>query len=137
MWIEILAGLFVMVGAFFMTLAAIGVWRFADFYTRVHAPTKAATLGLFFLLFGTAIWQGEGVVWAKALLAVLFIGATAPVGAHLLTRAAYRSGIRPAVDPSPDEYAPEVARQRARWHPERPGHLRDADPETEEHPRDP
>ena len=92
-------------GTFFMFVASLGVLRLSDFYLRIHAPTKAATLGLSFLLLALALRVREVELVTKALLALLFIGATAPVGAHILARAAYRSGVLPSRDTDPDEYS--------------------------------
>lgn len=91
MWSELLAAGAILIGTAFVFIAAIGIWRLPDFYMRVHAPTKAATLGLFFLLLATAITLSDPTATTKAVLAVLFVGATAPAGAHLLTRAALRT----------------------------------------------
>jgi len=113
LWIEWLIAACVLIGVFFMAVAGLGVLRLTDFYSRVHAPTKAATLGLIFLLIAVAIHLGEPVVVTKAILAILFVAATAPVGAHVLARAAYRSGIPASPDTSPDAYAPVVARRKA------------------------
>jgi len=93
-------------GVFFMFVASLGVLRLGDFYTRIHAPTKAATLGLFFLLMGLALEVSDETAVAKALLAMTFIGMTAPVGAHILARAAYRCGVRPPT--RVDEYESRV-----------------------------
>jgi multicomponent Na+:H+ antiporter subunit G len=103
--IEVVAILF---GTFFMFVAAVGVLRLKDFYMRVHAPTKAATLGLIFFFVAIAIDVHETAVVTKAILAFLFISATAPVGAHLLARAAYRNGVRPADETGIDQYARAV-----------------------------
>lgn len=103
MLIEILEITALLVGAFFMLVASVGVFRLTDFHTRIHAPTKAATLGLAFLFVALALHLQETAAVTKALLAMLFIGMTAPVGAHILARAAYRSGVRPRV--KIDEYA--------------------------------
>lgn len=91
MWSEIIASLAIIVGTAFVFIASVGVWRLPDFYMRVHAPTKAATLGLICLLLGTAITLAEPPATMKAILVMLFIGATAPVGAHLLMRSALRT----------------------------------------------
>jgi multicomponent Na+:H+ antiporter subunit G len=104
MVIEILEVAALLLGVFFMLVASFGVFRLPDFHTRIHAPTKAATLGLAFLLVALALHVQETAAVTKALLAMLFIGMTAPVGAHILARAAYRSGVRPRV--KKDEYAP-------------------------------
>lgn len=113
MWSERAAVALILAGAFFVLVSSIGVFRLPDFYLRVHAPTKAATLGLFFLLGAFALDVRDRAVVTKAILAVLFIGTTAPVGAHLLTRAAYRHGVPSCSDPETDEYAAVVQRRRA------------------------
>jgi multicomponent Na+:H+ antiporter subunit G len=104
MLIEVTA---VVIGVFFMFVASLGVLRLGDFYARIHAPTKAATLGLAFLLVALAIEVRDKVAVSKAVLAMLFIGMTAPVGAHILARAAYRRFVRPSV--RVDQYANYVA----------------------------
>lgn len=108
-YIEIAMLLF---GAFFMFVASLGVLRLVDFYTRIHAPTKAATLGLAFFLTALAIHIRSTTGVAKALLAMLFIGMTAPAGAHIFARAAYRNRVRPAA--KIDEYAPLATRHEER-----------------------
>lgn len=100
MLIEVIA---IVSGVFFMFVASLGVLRLGDFFARIHAPTKAATLGLAFLLAGLAIEVRDNVTITKAALAMLFIGMTAPIGAHVLARAAYRRGVRPSV--RVDQYA--------------------------------
>jgi multicomponent Na+:H+ antiporter subunit G len=101
----------VLLGTFFMFVASLGVLRLSDFYARIHAPTKAATLGLAFLLAALALHLRELTSVTKAVLAILFIGVTAPVGAHILARAAYRSGVR-APSTTLAEYRPRVQRER-------------------------
>jgi multicomponent Na+:H+ antiporter subunit G len=115
----------IVVGVFFMFVASFGLLRLSDFYLRLHAPTKAATLGLVFLLVGVALTVQEKSVITKAFLAVLFIAATAPVGAHLLSRAAYRNGVPPE-DTELDEYAP-VPRARKLDPVKEPIHAEDLD----------
>jgi len=90
---EILAGTVALIGAFFVFSAALGLVRMPDVYLRMHAATKAGTLGSGLLLVGVAIWSGEPDVVLRALAAVLFLVITAPVAAHLLGRAAYISGV--------------------------------------------
>ncbi len=99
----VVAAFAIAVGVFFMFVASLGLLRFPDFYLRVHAPTKAATLGLFSLVAALLVWVPE-VEEAQALLAALFIGATIPVSAHILLRGAHRTGLRPG-NTSVDEYA--------------------------------
>lgn len=109
-WIEIAA---IAAGVFFMFVSSLGVFRLPDFYARIHAPTKAATLGLICLLAAVANEVPDKTVATKAVLAVLFIGLTAPAGAHLLARSAYRNGVRASPRTRIDEYAPMVKRRKA------------------------
>ncbi len=105
------------IGSFFMVIAALGIFRLPDFYQRIHAPTKAATLGLMLLLVAVSVnFRDEGVA-TKSLLALIFFGATAPVGAHILCRAAYRRGVRPIVEAKQDEYAEALVRHSSATEP--------------------
>jgi multicomponent Na+:H+ antiporter subunit G len=111
LWIRSLELAAIIVGVFFMFVASLGVLRLPDFYSRLHAPTKAATLGLFCLLLAVIIAVPEAVMVTKALLAVVFVAATAPVGAHILARAAYRRGVPRTEATELDEYAEAVRRR--------------------------
>lgn len=90
---EIVAGLCVLVGAFFVLAAAVGVVRMPDVYTRMHAATKSGILGSGLMLVGVAVDAAESAVVLRALAALGFLIATTPIGAHLLGRAAYISGV--------------------------------------------
>jgi len=90
---DILAGIVVLVGAVFALAAGVGVLRMPDVYVRMHAATKAGTLGSGMMLLGVALHSGESDIVLRALAAVVFLIATAPVAAHLLGRAAYISGV--------------------------------------------
>ena len=85
----------VWVGIFFMAVTALGIIRLPDFYSRLHAVSKAETLGLSLLTLGLGIYQGVGLVMVKLLMATALILITAPTAAHLLARAAARLGIQP------------------------------------------
>ena len=84
---------FMLVGAVFIFIAAIGLLRLPDLFMRMHANTKSATLGVGFIMIGTAIYFSEITVTTRALAVVIFLFITAPIGSHLLARAAYFSGI--------------------------------------------
>lgn len=79
----------IFVGTFFMFLGSFGIVRLPDFYTRVHAQTKSATLGLVSLLIAAGLSLATWETGFKAGLAVFFHFLTNPVGAHMITRAAY------------------------------------------------
>ncbi|MEM1398961.1 MAG: monovalent cation/H(+) antiporter subunit G [Pseudomonadota bacterium] len=90
---DLIAGALVLFGSCFGLIAAIGVFRMPDLYVRMHAASKAGTLGVGSLLLAVAFHGGETSVVARALIAIFFLVLTAPVGAHLLARAAYVSGV--------------------------------------------
>ena len=78
------------VGSFFFLAGAIGFVRLPDFYTRVHAPTKAATLGIPFMAFASMLVHlGAGFeIWMEDVLIILFVFLTVPVSTQILIRAA-------------------------------------------------
>jgi multicomponent K+:H+ antiporter subunit G len=77
-------------GSLFILTAAVGLLRLPDFYTRAHAPTKAATLGLLLCASGSVFLYGtqDTAVWLEKLLLMLFVLLTAPVSTQLLVRGA-------------------------------------------------
>ena len=91
---DIFASIFVLVGLFFFAVGAIGVVRMPDTYHRLHAATKSATLGLMGLLIGVVFHIGTGAVDAKVVTVLIFTFAAAPVGSHMLAKAALRVGDR-------------------------------------------
>lgn len=88
-----IAGALFVFGAFLMLLTGIGLLRMPDVFTRMHAATKGASLGVALLLLGAALVFGETAIVTKALVTIVFIFLTAPVAGHLLGRAAYASRI--------------------------------------------
>ncbi|ATA61271.1 Na(+) H(+) antiporter subunit G [Geobacillus stearothermophilus] len=89
--------LLVMVGALLTLISAIGALRLPDVYTRSHAISKSTTLGMIFILMGTLFyfWLKHDHFNSRLLLAIVFLFLTSPVSAHLISRAAYYSGVRP------------------------------------------
>lgn len=92
-----LIALFLLAGAFFTLVAAIGVIRLPDTYTRLHAASKSSTLGVGMTLIGVFIYFAyyQAAFDTQLLLAVLFIFISAPVGAHLIARSAFHSDVEP------------------------------------------
>ena len=101
---SILAAVLLLIGSAFCALAALGVVRFPDVYTRLHAASKAGPLGAGMVLVALGIQSGDPVIFVRALVGLLFLLITAPVSAHLLARAAQRSGVSPVPGTSKDEY---------------------------------
>lgn len=86
---DVVAGVLLVLGAAFVALAGAGVVRFPDLYARMHAATKASTLGIALVSVAGAVALDEGR--SKILLAAVAIFITGPVGAHFVGRAAYRA----------------------------------------------
>lgn len=89
-----IAGVLIIIGAAFALIAAIGLLRLPDVYTRMHAASKAGTLGSGVMLIALAVYTDDHAVFTRALAGVLFFLLTAPVSAHLLAKAAYTAGYR-------------------------------------------
>jgi multicomponent Na+:H+ antiporter subunit G len=81
-------------GSFFSFVAALGMLRLPDTLTRMHAATKAGTLGTGLILIAVAAFYQEIGITLRSLIAIVFLLLTAPVAAHLIGRAAYYSGIK-------------------------------------------
>ena len=90
--IQGLIAVLLIVGGAFAAIAGIGLLRFPDVLMRMHASTKAGTLGVGLIVVSVAIFFGTVLVTTKVVLIVAFLLLTAPVAAHLIGRAAYRTG---------------------------------------------
>ena len=76
-------------GAFFSLLAAIGIIRFPDIYTRMHAATKAPAFGILLLQTAAALYFATFYAVVISLMVVVFIFLTAPVASHSISRVAH------------------------------------------------
>ncbi len=88
--LEIFLSVLILIGAGFTLIGSLGLLRLGDFYSRLHAPTKATTLGVGSLLIASAVFfsnQDDGLSLHEVLV-TLFLFITAPVGAHLMAKAA-------------------------------------------------
>lgn len=90
-----LAALAIIVGALFSALAALGMLRLPDLYTRMHAASKAGVVGAGLILLAVALVSLDAAVILRAVLGIVFLLLTTPVSAHLLARAAYSAGTKP------------------------------------------
>ncbi|WP_142856472.1 monovalent cation/H(+) antiporter subunit G [Salinigranum halophilum] len=82
-------------GVFFAAVAAVGLVRLPDLYTRAHATSKSETLGAVLTLAAVALVVDAGLSTLKAGLLLLFMFLTNPTAAHAITRAAAEQGIEP------------------------------------------
>ena len=90
-------------GFFFIFTGALGILRFPDFFTRLHAMGKTDTLGVALMAFGLAILEGTTLNAVKILFIILFVGLASPTATHALGRAAHRAGLVPWSAPTDSE----------------------------------
>ena len=93
--VEIIATVFIALGALVMLAGAAGVLRFPDFYSRLHAAGKSDTLGQGLILLGLAIPVGLSLISFKLALIILFIFIFNPTATHALARGGWVLGLKP------------------------------------------
>jgi multicomponent Na+:H+ antiporter subunit G len=95
---DIIAIPLILVGLFFLMVAAIGMLRLPDVFTRSHAVSLTDSLGAFCMLVGLALYQGFGINMLKILVVLALLFLLNPVIAHATIRAAYRVGVKPQAE---------------------------------------
>ena len=109
LWLDILLSVLLLVGGLFALVGAVGLLRFPDFFMRLHAPTKATTLGVGGVLLASmaAAWW-RGATGVPELMITLFLFITAPVSASLMAKAAIHLGLpsRAGAAPASSDPAP-------------------------------
>ena len=92
--IEILATIFLAGGAFFMITGTVGLYKFPDFYTRMHATGKCDTMGQVLIILGCMIYEGWSYITIKLLLVSFFYLLAGPASTHALMKAGYVAGVK-------------------------------------------
>jgi len=92
-----LAFLLMAAGTFFSFASVVGIIRFPDIYTRIHAGTKALSGGAVLILAGAALIAPSWQMATKLVLVAVFLLATYPLASHAIARACYRHGFKPGV----------------------------------------
>jgi multicomponent Na+:H+ antiporter subunit G len=98
-----LGGTLLLLGSVFTLLATVGVVRFPDLYTRMHAASKAGAVGGGLILLAVAVLGQDAAIALRAVIGIVFLLLTTPVSAHLLARASYIAGYRPSRETVLDE----------------------------------
>ncbi len=95
--LEVIISVLLILGGIFVLVGSIGLIRLQDLYVRLHAPTKATTLGLGGILFASVLYMThvQGFFSVNELLITLFLVITAPVTAHILAKAAMHNKVKP------------------------------------------
>lgn len=93
-------------GCLLVLLASVGLLRMPDVYMRMQVASKASTLGAALVLTGAALGLGDDTAAVRTVVTIVFLCITMPVGAHLLGRAAARTGVRFSDETRPVELPP-------------------------------
>jgi len=101
-WLDLLSWAALLSGCFFGITGGIGLLRFPDFYTRMHAAGITDTLCAALILLGLMLQAGWGLVLIKLLLILALLLLTSPTSTHALARAAVHSGLQPLLG-NPEE----------------------------------
>lgn len=124
--VDVLLSLLILIGAGFTFVGSLGLARLPDFYTRLHGPTKATTLGVGSLLIASALYfsaHGPGLSLHEVLV-TLFLFITAPVSAQMLAKVALHLNLHsvapPTGDPPPVAHAGKAREQGPPDHPPMP-----------------
>ena len=120
---EVVTAVALLVGAAFVFIAALGAVRFPDVYTRIHAVSKATTLGLGCMLIGVAVSFPDFPVIAKIVAVLLFIFLTTPIATHMIVRAAYLNKVPQWKGTVADEMKDRYASERGELRNDRPNEL--------------
>lgn len=107
---EVLLALLLLTGCLLALIAAVGLHRFPDLFTRMHAGTKPASLGLVLVAVASAVAINVPGSSVKLLLAVVLQFLTVPVAAHMVGRAAYRAGVEMSDRTDIDELGRDMQR---------------------------
>lgn len=111
---NIISIVFVGLGLVFFVGGTIGILRFPDFYTRLHAAGKLDTMGLLLSMVGLAVYtiqdftSGDVLTGLKIILTVVFVFITSPTATHAIMDAGYRAGLRPWVKKQREEILYDV-----------------------------
>lgn len=109
---NVLVAMLVLAGAVFVLIAGIGIVRFGDLYTRMHAASKAGAFGGTLIAIAAGLAFGSLSVAVKSVLIVIFFYLTTPIAAQMLARAGWLSGAKPTPDTGTEEIERHFRRLR-------------------------
>ncbi|GAB5461966.1 MULTISPECIES: monovalent cation/H(+) antiporter subunit G [Hoeflea] len=105
--VTLISAALLVIGSLFALVASVGLVRLPDLYTRMHAASKAGTMGACLMLIALAIHAADFGTMSRALAGVVFFLLTAPVSSHLLAKASYAVGYRLHSSSVMDDMAPK------------------------------
>jgi multicomponent K+:H+ antiporter subunit G len=112
--VNILAVVCLLTGGFFLFVGSVGLAKLPDFYTRLHAPTKATTLGVGAVLLGSMLLTSmrDGGISIHELVISLFLFITAPVSAHMMAKAALHKKVTALKETHNRQLMKRIAQQK-------------------------
>lgn len=96
--LDILSWIFLLLGGFLGITGAVGLFRFPDFFTRLHAASVTDTLCAGLIVLGLLLQSDSAMMVFKLLLILLILTYTSPTAAHALAKAALHGGLKPLTD---------------------------------------
>lgn len=105
-----LAAVLILAGSGFALTASIGLLRLPDLYSRMHAASKAGTLGSCAVLLALAVHADDPAISLRALAGIVFFLLTVPISSHLLAKAAHGAGYRLWENSERDDLKPVLKR---------------------------
>ncbi len=99
LFVDILSWALILSGGFFTLVGAFGIWRFPDFWARLHAASVTDSAGMILLLAGMCVQSGLTLVTVKLIIIGVFLFITGPTATHAVANAALTSGLRPTEAP--------------------------------------
>jgi multicomponent Na+:H+ antiporter subunit G len=97
-WVDLISWVCLLGGAFFAISGGVGILRFPDFFTRMHATGVTDTLCAALILLGLMFQAGWGVTLVKLFLILAFLLLTSPTATHALAKAALHGKLEPALE---------------------------------------
>jgi multicomponent Na+:H+ antiporter subunit G len=92
---EVLSWTFLMAGSVFLLMGGLGLIRWPDFYTRIHAAGITDTMGAWLVLIGLMFSAGWTLISVKLVMLLFFLAVTSPLASHALAKAAFLRGLEP------------------------------------------
>ena len=109
--VDIISWALILSGGFFTVVGALGIWRFPDFWARLHAASVADSGGMILLIAGMCVQAGFTLITVKLIIIGIFLFITGPTATHAVANAALVSGRRPMEAPGPKGAEPKKAEE--------------------------
>lgn len=110
---DVVVGILLLISALFTLAATVGLNRFPDVYNRMHAASKAGTLGSGGAMLALALHSADFTVASQAIAGIVFLFMTVTVSGHLIARVAYQTGNKPWKGTVMDDYGKHLDKEKS------------------------